>query len=103
MLRGSRSGGFYYRSLQSKHLTDKDTLVLSDFDNKTGDSVFDDTLKRGLSVQLQQSPFLELAALRLAPNRDVRAIAALALARAVDTVRRRIWRWNSTRNSRRTR
>src|ERR1019366_6701766 len=38
--------------------TDKDTIVLSDFDNKTGDAVFDDTLKQGLSVQLEQSPFL---------------------------------------------
>jgi hypothetical protein len=41
-------------------LTDKDTIVLSDFDNKTGDPVFDDTLHQGLSVELQQSPFLSL-------------------------------------------
>lgn len=41
-------------------LSDKDTIVLSDFDNKTGDPVFDDTLKQGLSVQLEQSPFLDL-------------------------------------------
>jgi eukaryotic-like serine/threonine-protein kinase len=41
-------------------LTDKDTIVLADFDNKTGDSVFDDTLRQGLSVELQQSPFLSL-------------------------------------------
>ena len=55
------AGGLYYRShQQSKRLTDKDTIVLSDFDNKTGDSVFDDTLKQGLSVQLEQSPFLAL-------------------------------------------
>jgi tetratricopeptide (TPR) repeat protein len=40
--------------------TDKDTIVLCDFDNKTGESVFDDTLKQGLSVQLEQSPFLAL-------------------------------------------
>ncbi|HYB76875.1 MAG TPA: protein kinase, partial [Candidatus Bathyarchaeia archaeon] len=54
-------GGLYYRSQQqSNRLTDKDTIVLSDFDNKTGDSVFDDTLKQGLSVQLEQSPFLAL-------------------------------------------
>ena len=39
-------------------LTDKDTIVLADFDNKTGDPVFDDTLRQGLSVELQQSPFL---------------------------------------------
>jgi tetratricopeptide (TPR) repeat protein len=55
------AGGLYYQShQQSKRLTDKDTIVLSDFDNKTGDSVFDDTLKQGLSVQLEQSPFLAL-------------------------------------------
>jgi eukaryotic-like serine/threonine-protein kinase len=41
-------------------LTDKDTIVLADFDNKTGDPVFDDTLRQGLSVELQQSPFLGL-------------------------------------------
>jgi tetratricopeptide (TPR) repeat protein len=38
-------------------LTDRDTIVLADFDNKTGDPVFDDTLRQGLSVELQQSPF----------------------------------------------
>src|SRR5258705_2360619 len=41
-------------------LTDKDTIVVADFENKTGDPVFDDTLRQGLSVQLQQSPFLSL-------------------------------------------
>jgi serine/threonine protein kinase/tetratricopeptide (TPR) repeat protein len=54
-------GMLYFRSCQATaRLTDKDTIVLSDFDNKTGDSVFDDTLKQGLSVQLEQSPFLAL-------------------------------------------
>jgi serine/threonine protein kinase/tetratricopeptide (TPR) repeat protein len=52
-------GTLYFRSRQAMaRLTDKDTIVLSDFVNKTGDSVFDDTLKQGLSVQLEQSPFL---------------------------------------------
>jgi tetratricopeptide (TPR) repeat protein len=41
-------------------LRDTDTIVLADFDNKTGDQVFDDTLRQGLSVALQQSPFLSL-------------------------------------------
>jgi tetratricopeptide (TPR) repeat protein len=41
-------------------LKEKDTIVLADFDNKTGDPVFDDTLRQGLSVELQQSPFLTL-------------------------------------------
>ena len=51
--------GYFFRHRPVK-LTDKDTIVLSDFDNKTGDAIFDDTLKQGLSVQLGQSPFLEL-------------------------------------------
>jgi serine/threonine protein kinase len=54
------AGWFYYRSHQPQPLTDKDIIVLADFDNKTGDSVFDDTLKQGLSVQLEQSPLLGL-------------------------------------------
>jgi eukaryotic-like serine/threonine-protein kinase len=41
-------------------LTEKDTVVLADFTNITGDSVFDGTLRQGLSAQLQQSPFLNL-------------------------------------------
>jgi tetratricopeptide (TPR) repeat protein len=54
------AGGLYYRSRQAKPLTEKDSIVLADFTNTTGDSVFDDTLKQGLSVQLEQSPFLNL-------------------------------------------
>ena len=41
-------------------LTDKDTIVLADFTNTTGDAVFDGALRQGLSVQLEQSPFLSL-------------------------------------------
>ena len=41
-------------------LTDKDTIVLADFVNRTGDAVFDETLRQGLAVQLAQSPFLSL-------------------------------------------
>jgi eukaryotic-like serine/threonine-protein kinase len=41
-------------------LTDKDTIVLADFTNTTGDTVFDDALRQGLSSQLEQSPFLNL-------------------------------------------
>jgi len=55
---------FLWRRLQAKPLTDKDVLVLADFTNTTGDSVFDDTLKQGLSVQLEQSPFLSLVSER---------------------------------------
>ncbi len=54
-------GTLYFRFHHATaRLTDKDTIVLSDFDNKTGDAVFDDTLKQGLSVQLEQSPFFAL-------------------------------------------
>ena len=52
--------GVYWRTRKVPALTEKDTIVLADFDNKTGDPVFDDTLKQGLSIQLEQSPFLEL-------------------------------------------
>jgi tetratricopeptide (TPR) repeat protein len=53
--------GAYLRSRQTTHrLTDKDTIVLADFANSTGDAVFDDTLKTALSVALNQSPFLNV-------------------------------------------
>ncbi len=45
---------------QAIPLTEKDTVVLADFDNKTGDPVFDDTLKQALAVELGQSPFLNV-------------------------------------------
>ena len=51
---------WYWRFHRPPKLTDKDTIVLADFDNKTGDAVFDDTLKQGLAIQLGQSPFLDL-------------------------------------------
>jgi serine/threonine protein kinase/Tfp pilus assembly protein PilF len=54
------AGGLYYRSHQANRLTDKDTVVLADFANSTGDPVFDDTLKQALGVQLEQSPFLNV-------------------------------------------
>jgi eukaryotic-like serine/threonine-protein kinase len=54
------AGGLYYRSHKPKPLTDKDTIVLADFANTTGDAVFDDTLKTALSVSLNQSPFLNV-------------------------------------------
>src|SRR3981081_3323648 len=54
------AGGIYYRLHQSKPLTDKDTIVLADFTNTTGDPVFDGTLRQGLASQLEQTPFLTL-------------------------------------------
>jgi eukaryotic-like serine/threonine-protein kinase len=54
----SVGGNFYFR--RTPKLTDKDTIVLSDFTNTTGDPVFDGTLRQGIAVQLEQSPFLSL-------------------------------------------
>ena len=55
------AGAFYYRSRQTTHrLAEKDTIVLADFGNSTGDAIFDDTLKTALHVSLRQSPFLNV-------------------------------------------
>ena len=54
------ASGFYYRSHQTKLLTEKDSIVLADFANSTGDAVFDDALETGLRVSLRQSPFLNM-------------------------------------------
>jgi serine/threonine protein kinase/Flp pilus assembly protein TadD len=51
---------FYFRPHAAAPLTERDTVVLADFDNKTGDPVFDDALKQALAVQLGQSPFLNI-------------------------------------------
>ena len=57
---GTRRGQLRLFSPQAHKLTDKDTIVLADFTNTTGDPVFDGTLRQGLSVQLEQSPFLSI-------------------------------------------
>jgi hypothetical protein len=54
------AGALYLRSHRTPKLTDKDTIVLADFTNTTGDPVFDGTLRQGLAVQLEQSPFLSI-------------------------------------------
>jgi tetratricopeptide (TPR) repeat protein/predicted Ser/Thr protein kinase len=53
-------GGWLFFSRKAHALTDKDTIVLADFTNTTGDSVFDGTLRQGLAIQLEQSPFLKI-------------------------------------------
>jgi tetratricopeptide (TPR) repeat protein/predicted Ser/Thr protein kinase len=53
-------GGWLYDTRRAHALSETDTVVLADFTNKTGDAVFDDTLRQGLAVQLEQSPFLSL-------------------------------------------
>jgi len=76
----------YSRLPGKPKLTDKDTIVLADFTNTTGDPVFDGTLRQGLSVQLEQSPFLSIVSEQriqhflalTAQPRDARLTADLA-------------------------
>jgi eukaryotic-like serine/threonine-protein kinase len=68
------TGAFAYRYLAHRRtstLTTADTIVLADFANSTGDSVFDDALKQGLAVQLAQSPLLNIL-----PDQKVRSVLA---------------------------
>ena len=55
-------GFFFYRSTTTPALTQKDSVVLSSVVNRTGDTMFDDTLGEALGLQLRQSPFLNLVA-----------------------------------------
>jgi DNA-binding winged helix-turn-helix (wHTH) protein/tetratricopeptide (TPR) repeat protein len=64
--------GIYWSTRRVSALNEKDTIVLADFTNHTGDKVFDDTLKTALSFQLEQSPFLNVLS-------DQRAASALRL------------------------
>jgi class 3 adenylate cyclase/tetratricopeptide (TPR) repeat protein len=57
-------GGWLFFARKAHPLSATDTIVLADFANTTGDPVFDDALRQGLSVQLEQSPFLELVSER---------------------------------------
>src|SRR3989441_6948214 len=68
-------GGLYFRSRQTTtRLSEKDTIVLAEFTNTTGDPVFDGTLRQGLSAQLEQSPFLSL----LSDQRVAQTLALMA-------------------------
>src|SRR6202167_811420 len=57
---GIAAAGWLLFSRKEHALTEKDTIVLAEFTNTTGDAVFDGTLRQGLSVQLEQSPFLSI-------------------------------------------
>src|SRR5207244_13372536 len=55
------AAGVFFAYLHRKPaLTEKDTVLLADFENKTGEPVFEGTLKQALAVQLEQSPFLNI-------------------------------------------
>ena len=66
-------GGYFY-SHRTPVLTEKDTIVLAEFANTTGDAVFDGTLRQGLAAQLEQSPFLNL----LSDERVAQTLALMA-------------------------
>ncbi len=72
ILTAAAGTGYFLLRKPAPKLTDKDTIVLADFTNTTGDPVFDGTLRQGLSAQLEQSPFLSLIS-------DERIAQALAL------------------------
>ena len=57
---GLAIGSWLFFAPRAHALTEKDTIVLADFTNSTGDPVFDGTLRQGLSAQLEQSPFLSM-------------------------------------------
>jgi DNA-binding winged helix-turn-helix (wHTH) protein/tetratricopeptide (TPR) repeat protein len=69
---GALAVAVYRRAHRVPKLTERDTIVLADFDNKTGDPLFDDALQQALSIQLEQSPFLNLLS-----DRKVRATLKL--------------------------
>jgi eukaryotic-like serine/threonine-protein kinase len=72
-------GWKYFRRGRSTALTEKDTVVLADFANSTGDTVFDGTLRQALSAQLDQSPFLNL----LSEQRTTQTLALMGQAKDV--------------------
>ena len=74
---------FYLRSWRTPKLTDKDTVVLSEFDNRTGDPIFDGTLKPALAIDLEQTPFLSLL-----PDQRVRSTLKLMSRREGERITR---------------
>jgi serine/threonine protein kinase/tetratricopeptide (TPR) repeat protein len=68
VLAAAIAGGLYWRSRPAQQLTEKDSILLADFVNTTGDPVFDGTLKQALAVQLEQSPYLNMV-----PDRTIRS------------------------------
>jgi tetratricopeptide (TPR) repeat protein/predicted Ser/Thr protein kinase len=71
-------GGWLYFARHAQALNEKDTVVVADFANSTGDPVFDDALKQALAAQLEQSPFLNIL-----PDRKVSETLKL-MGRAAD-------------------
>ncbi len=81
------AAALFWPSKTHAKLTDTDTIVVADFANSTGDPVFDDTLKQALTIQLQQSPFLNLLS-----NRKVRQTLKLMNRSAKDQMTEEVTR-----------
>jgi hypothetical protein len=81
-------GSLYMRKHPTVQLTDKDQLILADFTNQTGDTVFDSTLKEALAIQLEQSPCCNWSAIR-----NCTAICNISASRAIRKLLRN-WRSN---------
>ncbi|MGA3349051.1 MAG: protein kinase [Candidatus Sulfotelmatobacter sp.] len=89
LLTALAGGGIYYRSHRRQPLTVKDTVVLADFENSTGDAIFDDTLKTALGISLRQSPFLNVLSYSSAA-RILRQMTLPADAKLTPTVAREL-------------
>ena len=89
------AGFFFFRSWKALPLTGHDTIILADFTNKTGDPVFDETLRQGLAVQLAQSPFLSLVS-ELRIQQLLRMMGQPENARLTPSVAREICERNSS-------
>jgi DNA-binding winged helix-turn-helix (wHTH) protein/tetratricopeptide (TPR) repeat protein len=89
---------FYWRLHWQPHpppmLTEKDSIVIADFTNTTGETVFDDTLKQGLAIQLEQSPFL-----RVLPDSKVRSTLKLMSHPVTDHIKQDVAREICLRNN----
>ena len=59
-LPSSLAAFFFYRHREANALAPRDSIILADLENKTGDPVFDSMLTQAISIQLQQSPVLNL-------------------------------------------
>ncbi len=89
LLLASIAGAWYWHTRQAPKLTDKDTIVLADFNNTTGVAVFDAALPQALTVGLEQSPFLNvLSDVRV--NEQLRFMGLPASTRLTDDITRQI-------------
>lgn len=89
LLLGAIAAVWYWRTRQERKLTDKDTIVLADFNNATGEAVFDAALPQALTVGLEQSPFLNVLS-DLKVNEQLRFMGLPADTRLTEDITRQI-------------